>query len=113
MMKKIAIPVDENDVLAQHMGHSKVFDIYDVEGTEVTRIVQLAAPPHQPGILPKWLIEQGVTDVLTGGAGQKAIDLLNEGGVDVHVGTPVATSAELVTQFINETLQFTGNGCSH
>lgn len=112
-MKKIAIPVDENHMLAQHMGHSKVFDIYDVKDNEVVAVVQLATPPHQPGVLPKWLISNKVTDVLTGGAGQKAIDLLNAGGVTVHVGTPCATSADLVTQFIDGTLEFSGNGCSH
>ncbi|TKG94335.1 ATPase [Puteibacter caeruleilacunae] len=113
MKQVIAVPVDENDMLAPHMGHSKVFDFYEVNDGEIVSAVQLKAPPHQPGVLPKWLIENNVTDLLTGGAGQKAVDLLNEGGVKVHVGSPKKTSHELATLFLNGELEFSGNACDH
>ncbi|MCK7542001.1 MAG: hypothetical protein MZV63_69485 [Marinilabiliales bacterium] len=33
--------------------------------------------PHEPGLLPGWLAEKGVTDVIAGGMGQRAIGLFN------------------------------------
>ena len=35
-------------------------------------------PEHRPGVYPRWVAALGVTDVIAGGIGQRAIDLFNE-----------------------------------
>ena len=37
---------------------------------------KLIPPPHEPGILPKWIAQNGVTDVIVGGVGDRAIKIL-------------------------------------
>jgi predicted Fe-Mo cluster-binding NifX family protein len=59
------------------------------------------------------LSDSGVTDVLAGGMGQKAIQILNYNKVNVFVGAPQLTANELATGFLNETISFSANYCDH
>lgn len=111
-MKLIAIPTTEGKLDA-HFGHCKQFAMVNIENNEIKEISYLDAPPHQPGLLPPWLAERGATDIIAGGMGQRAIQLFNEQGVNVFVGTPKLSPEELVSGFIQETLQFTANYCDH
>lgn len=112
-MRKIAIPIDENGILSQHTGHSKLFDIYNIEEDKIIDVIQLTPPPHKYGSLPKWLIENKVTDLIVGGIGQKAIELLDNDGIKVHLGAPSLASSKLITDFLDGTLQFSANSCNH
>ena len=79
---KIAIPVD-NGMLAEHFGHCSHFELFDIEDNSVVQANLVKAPPHQPGLLPPWLAEKGVTDVIAGGMGQRAIDIFKSHQVNV------------------------------
>ncbi|HYQ59177.1 MAG TPA: NifB/NifX family molybdenum-iron cluster-binding protein [Draconibacterium sp.] len=113
MSKKIAVPVDESGILDGHFGHCKYFALLDVEDTIIVNEEQVTPPPHEPGVLPKWLAEKGVTDVLAGGMGHKAIQIFNYNDVNVFVGAPKLSAAELVQGFVKETIEFTANYCDH
>lgn len=113
MSKKIAIPVDENGILDGHFGHCKYFVLIDVEDTTIVNKEQVTPPPHEPGVLPKWLAEKGVTDVLAGGMGHKAIQIFNYNNVNVFVGAPKLAAAELVKGHVEKTIEFTANYCDH
>ena len=113
MSTKIAIPVDENGILDGHFGHCKYFALLDVEETTITNEERVTPPPHEPGVLPKWLAEKGVTDVLAGGMGQKAIQIFNYNNVNVFVGAPKLSATELVKGYIENTIEFTANYCDH
>nr|WP_319570610.1 NifB/NifX family molybdenum-iron cluster-binding protein [uncultured Draconibacterium sp.] len=113
MNKKIAVPVDENGILDGHFGHCKYFALLDVEDTTIVNEERLTPPPHEPGVLPKWLAEKGVTDVLAGGMGHKAIQIFNYNNVNVFVGAPQLSAGELVQGYLNETIEFTANYCDH
>ncbi|NMB51362.1 MAG: ATPase, partial [Bacteroidales bacterium] len=82
MKKKIAIPLEEG-ILCSHFGHCQQFAIIDAEGKEITFETLVTPPPHEPGLLPGWLAEKGVTDVIAGGMGQRAINLFNERKINV------------------------------
>lgn len=112
MTKKIAIPTSEGK-LDGHFGHCKQFAMVEIENQSITDITFLDAPPHQPGLLPKWLAERGATDVIAGGMGQRAIQLFNDKGVNVFVGAPALSPEELVNGFLSETLDFSANYCDH
>lgn len=113
MKKRIAIPVDDNGVLDAHFGHCKFFSMIDVEGKKIIAEEKVVPPPHEPGVLPKWLADNGATDILAGGMGQKAIELFNKYGVNAFVGAPRVSDKELVNGFLNEELSFTANYCDH
>lgn len=113
MKKKIAIPVDDNNMLDAHFGHCKFFVLVDVESKTIIAEEKVVPPPHEPGLLPKWLSEKGVTDIVAGGMGQKAIQLFNQSGVNAFVGAPKLTADRLVNGFLNDELSFTANYCDH
>lgn len=113
MTKKIAIPVDENSVLDGHFGHCKFFSLIDVDNNTIVKVEKVIPPPHEPGLLPKWLAEKGATDILAGGMGQKAIQLFNQYGVNAFVGAPQLSDMELIDGFLNNKLSFRANYCDH
>ena len=88
MKKKIAIPL-EDGILCSHFGHCQQFAIIDAETITITGETLITPPPHEPGLLPGWLAEKGVTDVIAGGMGQRAIDLFNQQNINVFVGAPI------------------------
>lgn len=113
MEKKIAIPIDGQGVLDAHFGHCKYFLLVVVQGKEVVSEEKIVPPPHEPGLLPKWLAERGVTDIIAGGMGQKAIDLFKQSGVNVFVGAPKLAGLDLIKEHLNESISFISNYCDH
>lgn len=111
-MKKIAIPVIDG-VLSQHFGHCAAFELYEIEGDKLVAHHTLEAPPHQPGLLPKWLAERGATDILAGGMGQRAVAIFNDFNITVHVGVPPKSPDKLIEDYLNETLTTSENACDH
>ena len=71
---RIAIPV-VNGKTAMHFGHCEEFAILDVDTEKKAVAAQelIEAPEHQPGLLPRWLAEQGVDTVIAGGMGRRCI----------------------------------------
>ena len=80
---KIAIPVAEGR-LAMHFGHCQEFRIIEVD-TTTNKILGGSSevpPPHEPGVLPKWLHEKGVNVIIAGGMGNRAQGLFAENGIE-------------------------------
>lgn len=112
MKRKIAVPV-ENGMLNEHFGHCSHFALIDTDENTITAEATIEAPPHEPGLLPPWLAERKVTDVIAGGMGQRAIQLFNDQKINVFVGAPKLTATELVKGFLNKSLSFSSNYCDH
>ncbi|MBI9067801.1 MAG: ATPase [Salinivirgaceae bacterium] len=112
-MKKIfAIPTT-NGVLDGHFGHCHEFTFIEVENDEIGASTIHTPPPHEPGVLPKWIASQGATDVIAGGMGQSAINIFNQNKVNVFVGAPKLKPNELVTAFLSKALTLNENYCDH
>lgn len=112
MTKKIVIPTTEG-LLDPHFGHCKQFTMIEVKNNVIMDESYIDAPPHQPGLLPRYLAEKGATDVIAGGMGQSAIQIFNQHQVNVFVGAPKLKAKELVEGFLSETLSFSANYCNH
>jgi len=112
MKKRIAIPL-ENGILCQHFGHCQQFAILDVENNSVSDETLVTPPPHEPGLLPGWIAEKGVTDVIAGGMGQRAINLFNQHKINVFVGAPIKSPKELAQDLLDNTLVAGANYCDH
>lgn len=113
MDRKIAIPVDEAGYLNGHFGHSKWFVVLDIANSEIVFAENILAPPHEPGLLPSWLAQKGVTETIVGSIGQKAVQLLDKYGVKVHAGSPKLKAIELVKKSMDNTLILSPNKCKH
>jgi len=113
MNKKIAVPADENGVLDSHFGHCRFFNIFEITDNQITSQKNVVPPPHEPGVLPKWLVEKGVTDVIASGIGDRAVKILDHFEIKVHKGAPQQESAILVNSFLNQTLVLSENSCNH
>lgn len=112
-MRKIAIPLT-NGVLSTHFGHCQQFYLCEVNDENI--IIEeklLTAPPHEPGLLPKWLHEQGATQIIAGGMGQRAISLFEENKIDVSVGAPQKAPKTIIEEFLSGALVLTTNYCDH
>jgi predicted Fe-Mo cluster-binding NifX family protein len=113
MKKKYAVPVDQNGILDAHFGHCHFFAMHEVEKDEITSTEMIQPPPHEPGVLPRFLADLNVTDILAGGMGNRAIQLFNQHGVNVFVGAPKLKSHELVNGYLNNSIEFSANYCDH
>jgi Mrp family chromosome partitioning ATPase/predicted Fe-Mo cluster-binding NifX family protein len=111
---KIAIPV-ENGHLCTHFGHCAEFAVYDIDpATKTTRAKSThVPPPHEPGVLPRWLHEQGANVIITGGMGQRAQQLFAQNGIQVVLGAPPDLVDGIVAAYLQGTLQTGANPCDH
>ena len=109
---RFAIPMAEGK-LALHFGHCQSFALVDVEEGEITSREDVAAPDHQPGLLPGWLGEHGVNMVIAGGMGRRALDLFAQHGIEVSVGAPRDEPEALVKAHFAGTLATGDNACDH
>ena len=110
----IAIPIAEGR-LCMHFGHCEKFALYEVD-SEKKQIIEsrhLAPPPHEPGVLPRWLHQQGVDLVIAGGMGQRAQDILVENSVQVIAGAPSEAPESIMRSYLDGKLQTGQNTCDH
>jgi ATP-binding protein involved in chromosome partitioning len=111
---RIAIPVVEGK-LSQHFGHCETFAIVDTDGDsrQILNRKDLTPPPHEPGVLPTWLHGEGVNVIIAGGMGQRAQQLFAQNQIEVVVGAPAESPENLVSAYLNNTLQAGENICDH
>jgi predicted Fe-Mo cluster-binding NifX family protein len=111
---RIAIPLADGR-LAMHFGHCASFALVDVDpaAKRILKREDVAAPPHQPGLLPPWLAQHGATLIIAGGMGQRAQVLFAENGIQVMVGASADTPENLVSEYLAGTLEVGDNVCDH
>jgi predicted Fe-Mo cluster-binding NifX family protein len=111
---RVAVPCEE-DRISAHFGHAAQFTFFDTDrdrGT-IEKEETLASPPHQPGLLPQWIAEQGATVVLATGMGGRALQRFAEHGVSVVVGVTMSDPRQAVEAYLRGELQAGANVCDH
>lgn len=111
-LKVIAFPTSDRTTIDGHFGHTKEFAIYVLDGKTIKDLTFVTPPPHEPGVLPRFLGEQGIDAIVTGGMGKMAIDLFNRQGIDVILGAKGNIEANL-SEYVGGSLESTGSACSH
>ena len=111
---KIAIPTVDGK-LCMHFGHCEQFALVEVddESQGVIGTRYLAPPAHEPGVLPRWLGEQGADVIIAGGMGQRAQGLFAQSGIKVVVGAPAEMPEDIVAAYLSGTLEAGQNVCDH
>jgi len=112
-VQRFALPVD-HDKLSDKFGQAGHFALITVRNGAIDAKETVPAPAHEPGGIPEWLDELGVTHVIAAGLGEKAQKLLTRKGIEVIAGAPQGEPEELVKQYLQKTLTTGANvhpGC--
>ena len=108
---RFAVPTAQGQ-LALHFGHCEEFLLYDVEDGKIGDASPVTPPAHEPGVLPRFLAEQGVTHILAGGMGMRAQQLFSQQGIEVVVGAQ-GQPEEAVRAYLDGKLETGDNLCDH
>jgi len=111
-VRLIAFPTSDRLTVDGHFGHTKEFALYEVEGQNINSVVYVTPPPHEPGVLPRFLGENGIDVIVTGGMGQMAVNLFNQQNIDVILGAKGNIDLNL-KEFVGGFLTSTGSSCDH
>jgi Mrp family chromosome partitioning ATPase/predicted Fe-Mo cluster-binding NifX family protein len=110
---KFAVPTNQGKLCA-HFGHCEAFALIDTDGDgKVVNETYITPPPHEPGLLPPWLSQQGVNCIIAGGMGSRAKDLFAAQGVNVVTGAQGEEPRAIVEDYLKGTLQTGANTCDH
>ncbi|MBW2603811.1 MAG: P-loop NTPase [Deltaproteobacteria bacterium] len=110
--KILVVPVSE-EKLSSHFGHCKQFAFIEIQHGKIAKTEMLTPPAHEPGVLPRWLNEQGADIVIAAGMGERAQQLLEEQGLEVIIGAPVDSPESLTQKYLSGTLVTGANVCDH
>ncbi len=109
---RVAVPLAEGR-LTNHFGHCEQFAIVNVRDGKIDGKEFVTPPPHEPGLLPRWLGERGVNLILAGGMGQRALQLFSERNIHVVTGAPNLEPEELIRLYLAGELTTGANVCDH
>ena len=111
---KIAIPLSAGR-LAEHFGHCEQFALIEADpaSKQIVSQTRVVPPPHEPGLLPRWLHEQGFQAIIAGGMGRRALDLFAQNGIAVHAGATGRTPEDMAQALLTGTLGNATPTCGH
>jgi predicted Fe-Mo cluster-binding NifX family protein len=112
MELRIAFPTNDRVSVEEHFGHCAEFKILNTKGGEILSEEFITPPPHAPGVLPKFLGDQKVTTIITGGMGSMAINLFKAQNIDVILGA-TGSIKENLDIFLKGELDSKGSECNH
>ena len=110
----VAVPVSDGK-LCSHFGHCQQFAFYEVEllSRQIHGSRYVDPPPHEPGLLPRWLHGENARVVIAGGMGKRAQDIFSDQGIQVIVGAPADHPEKVVQAYLDGKLTIAENPCDH
>jgi len=111
---KIAVPL-VGGKLSMHFGHCEEFAFFEVDkqAKTITDKALLAPPGHEPGMLPRWLKDNGADLIIAGGMGSRAQDLFAQSGIDTLTGALADVPEAIIDAYLAGTLEAGDNICDH
>ena len=110
--KMLVVPVSDGK-LSSHFGHCEQFAFIETQNGKIVKTEIRNPPAHEPGVLPRWLQEQGADVAIVGGMGENAQQLLRSNGIEVIMGAPKDSPEALANQYLTNTLVTGENRCDH
>jgi ATP-binding protein involved in chromosome partitioning len=98
---KFALPVDDGK-LAAKFGQAQNFALFTVKEGAIVDQETIPTPPHEPGGIPEWLEDLGVTHVIAAGLGEKAQGLIQHKNIQVITGDPQESPETLVANYLKD-----------
>jgi len=109
----ISVALARNGKLSSHLGHCEEFAFIETMKGKIVKTELRNPPPHEPGVLPQWLYEQGAEVAIVGGMGESAQQLLKGNGIEVIMGAPMDSPESLANQYLTKSLVPGENRCDH
>ncbi|MDI9422643.1 MAG: NifB/NifX family molybdenum-iron cluster-binding protein [Bacillota bacterium] len=106
---RIAVASDEG-MVAAHFGYCEAFLVFDTDNRKIVKTETVQNPGHRPGFLPRYLHEQGVKTMISGGMGSSAVQIFNENDIEVIVGVK-GSARKVVQDYLEGKLESTGTVC--
>ncbi len=113
-MKKIAIPVTEDNLIEDHFGQCAFYGVYTI--SDKNEILEVQSIKSEQGCGCKSTIANdlatiGVRLMLAGGIGAGAINVLQNSGIEVINGCSGKVE-DILEQYFNDQLTASGKSCS-
>ena len=111
---RVAVPVLDG-LLSSHFGGSPAVALFDVDPVtkKILSRLDLPMPPHQPGLLPVWLKDQGTQVVICGGIGGRAQAIFAQAGIQLVAGAAPDKPETIVTAWLDGRLENSPKPCNH
>ncbi len=109
---KIAFPSSDKVTIDGHFGKTKEFAVYTIKETDVIAVNHIVPPPHVPGSIPSFLSNEDVDVIITGGMGQRAIQMFEHFGIDVILGAVGRIDVNL-NEYLGGFLSSQDSTCNH
>jgi len=100
LITKIAIPISEGRLLPS-FGKATEFAIFHIQNQQIIKKAILHPPSHGPNVFPDWLHDLGVSIIIAGNMGRKAMENFKAKGTTVITGSPSKSPDELVRQHLS------------
>jgi Mrp family chromosome partitioning ATPase/predicted Fe-Mo cluster-binding NifX family protein len=100
VITKIAIPISEGRLFPS-FGKATEFAIFHIQNQQIIKKEILHPPSHGPGVFPGWLHDLGVSVIIAGGMGLKAMENFRAKGTTVITGSSSTSPDELVQQHLS------------
>lgn len=109
---RVGFPTNDCVNVEEHFGHCERFVVFSVKDGEIVNKEILEAPEHAPGVFPKFIADNNIKVVITGGMGQRAIDLIKANGGQVILGA-AGNIKDILNVYLSGSLYSKGSACAH
>ncbi len=108
---KVAISTDQGYVSA-HFGRCSSYTVIEIKEGQLLSREEIPNPGHQPGFLPQFLSEKGVSCIIAGGMGPRAQNLFFQKNIETITGVQ-GTVDEVIDKFLKQELEAGEDLCGH
>jgi predicted Fe-Mo cluster-binding NifX family protein len=108
---RVALSTDGEEVAA-HFGRCQAYTIVEIADGAIRSRETIANPGHEPGFLPGYLAQRGVTCIVAGGMGPRAQMLFHQQGIETIVGVSAGIE-ETVRALVRGELEGGESLCEH
>ena len=103
-MKRVAIPV-VNDKLSEYFGQCSHYEIFEIDGKQISRHNIDVVPMSGLADLPTWTTTRGITDVIVHKVDKRIISLFLAHKINLFVGVAVDTPKNLIEEYLHGKLK--------
>ena len=103
-MKRIAIPVI-NEKLSEYFGQCNQYKIFEINGKQVKSYLIEAPMNKEISLLPLWISDQGITDVVTYKIDRSIMELFANYKISLYIGIKSESSEDIILNYLKGTLK--------
>ena len=98
--------------VAPHFGRCPQYSLFEVSDGAVKNKKMIDNPGHEPGFLPRYLSEMGVSCIIAGGMGHRAQSLFDAENIETCIGVSGPVD-DAINAYLAGTLEVGESSCTH